>query len=70
MHQTFDRDVPLEEQVRRAGIKAHTGRKHQHRIGPGKPRKRPNPGVLGRVRKVKARVRAYWRGESDEYPRR
>jgi hypothetical protein len=68
MHQTFDHRVPLEEQLMRTGIKTHTGRKHQHRIGAGKPRKRPNPNVLPRIQKLKRKVAAYWRGETDEYP--
>jgi hypothetical protein len=68
MRQSFDQNVPLAEQIKRI-IKSATGRKHQHRIGPGRKRqKQPNPKLLAKKRKLKKRVRAYWKGETNEHP--
>jgi hypothetical protein len=62
---TFDSSVPLADQVRRI-IKVKTGRKHQHRIGPGKKRVRVSS--INPKAKQRKRIAAYWRGELDEFP--
>lgn len=67
MRQSFNQGTPIEEQIGRR-VKIHTGHKHMDRQGPGKPRKRPDPRILPRLRRFKARVRAYWAGEVDECP--
>lgn len=68
MRKSFDQSVPLHEQISRI-TKTQTGRKHQHRIGPG--RKQPqklSAMALKKQRAFRAKVRAYWAGEVDEFP--
>jgi hypothetical protein len=65
----FPQGTPIDEQIRRR-IKVATGRKHQGRPGPGKPKKGPRVAALktGKARALKKRVRMYWAGELDEFP--
>lgn len=65
MRMTFDSSVPLADQIRRI-IKVKTGRKHQHRIGPG--RKQVRASKIDPKAKQRKLVAAYWRGELDEFP--
>lgn len=67
MRQSFDKHVPLSEQLKRI-VKMARGHKHMHTIGPGKPKKQADPMVLNHYRKLKKRVSAYWHGETDEHP--
>ena len=74
MRLTFSQDTPLHEQIKRI-VKSHTGRKHQHRKGPGKlseeqRRRREHNAKAAKARRKKflRSARAYWRGESDEHP--
>lgn len=63
----FDSSVlPAEALARRNKIS--TGRKHMHRIGPGR-RQKPKPSGPTKEQRAYAKaVRAYWSGESDEHP--
>ena len=67
MRQSFNHDVPIAEQIKRI-IKIARGHKHMHKVGPGVPPKKANPFILAGVRKLKKRVAAYWKGETDEHP--
>lgn len=74
MRQTFDNSVPVVEQRIRVANMKQPGRKHNHIKGPT----RSHEGKSGakqwemqqamKVKKFKAKVSAYWRGELDEYP--
>ena len=74
MRMTFDRSVPVHIQISRI-VKSHTGRKHQHRKGPGRvsaERRAANKQrqLLARAKQKRFSklARAYWSGESDVHP--
>lgn len=74
MRQDFDRSVPEMEQRLRVANAKQPGRKHQKRPGARANEarrasaKRAAALASAKFRKFKARVAAYWRGESDTYP--
>lgn len=68
MRKIFDQSVPLAEQISRI-TKVQTGRKHQHRIGPGRKQSSKASAIqLKQDRARRQKVRAYWSGELDEFP--
>jgi hypothetical protein len=68
MRQDFDASVSQADALKRIP-KVCTGRKHQHRLGPGRVKKKAvDPHAFARVKKLRARTAAYWRGETDECP--
>jgi hypothetical protein len=67
MRMSFDKSVPLHEQLKRI-VKSHTGRKHQHRVGPGKVRKQVCAIQAKRLARYNRKVHAYWSGEAEEHP--
>lgn len=73
MRQSFDKKVPvIEQRMRVAGAK-QVGRKHNHVRSHDKERtleegKRRAAHRRMTFAKFKAKVRAYWRGEREEYP--
>lgn len=75
MRKSFDQSVPLHEQLARGSKTVSTGRKHQHRIGPGKKAEKAlkaaaivNGMKKSKAARIKAKVRAYWAGEKEEHP--
>lgn len=75
MRMTFDAKTPLLEQQMRAAGRKKVGRKHNHKIGPGKTalaaqRKRKFAATKRAIRwkRFQDAVRAYWLGERDTYP--
>ncbi len=74
MRQTFPQHMPWHDQLLRIPT-CHTGRKHQHRIGPGKLKQRQvsamnHKNMMKRkmASKYSAKVRAYWLGLRDSHP--
>lgn len=69
MRMTFDQSVPVHEQISRI-LKCHTGRKHQHRKGPGKAQRDPYLAAAKHRRQARwlSKARAYWSGQSEEHP--
>ena len=74
MKQDFDSNVPRHEQLLRVATNK-SGHKHMHKKGPGRAgndaakKAAHKSQTLSRLRKrVSEAIRAYWRGERDEYP--
>lgn len=67
----FNSDVPLWEQMRRAGDRRHVGRKHNHTIGPTRKQKKQPPNDVKRkaaLRKYKELMTLYFSGARDTRP--
>lgn len=74
MRLTFDKSVPLHVQISRI-VKCHTGRKHQHRKGPGRSasdqrsaNKQRQLLALAKQKRFSRLARAYWTGQTEEHP--
>lgn len=69
MRMTFDQDIPVDEQLKRATGRKKKGRKHNHCIGPTR-KKAPGKDIFSKksFAKYKKEVRAYWDGERDTHP--
>lgn len=75
MRLTFDKSVPLAEQIRRAGNRKSVGRKHEHRLGPSaaaeKAKRRAEFKNAKRAKwwnRYSAEVAKYWSGARDTHP--
>jgi len=75
MQHQFDKGIGLDEQITKVLDHKQPGRKHQHRIGPGKAaqraaNRRKNVAAYNNhgLKLRKARIRDYWRGLISEFP--
>lgn len=74
MRQDFDGNVPEAEQRLRLAWKKTKGRKHQHkpssRVNERRKAARMRSANMRSViaERFKAKVRAYWSGDAEEYP--
>lgn len=70
MRMTFPSDMPLHEQLRRAGERKRVGHKHNHTIGPGRQKKQPNRDAKRKAawRKYREQVGLYFQGHRDTMP--
>jgi hypothetical protein len=70
MRKDFPDSMPVEEQLRLSNLRKKVGRKHNHTIGPGKKKKKlADQKKLAAEKRRKQKVSAYWRGDSDNYPK-
>lgn len=75
MRKSFDQSVPLHEQIARGSKTVSTGRKHQHRLGPGKKAEKVAKAaghltarLAKRRKRVAAMVHDYFTGKRDTHP--
>ena len=72
MRMIFPSDMPIWEQLQRAGERKRVGRKHNHTIGPGKAKKQPSRDAKRKAawRAYKEQFGLYMRGLRDTMPKR
>ena len=72
MKMMFPSDMPIWEQLKRAGERKRVGRKHNKTVGPGRQKKLPHGSAMKKAawRKYKEQMSLYMRGLRDTRPKR